>query len=256
MTDIKNIHSVNRAIDVIEFLYNWGQEASISEISTGTGMVGSTIYRQLSTLKERGFIYQNPKNSKYWLGLRFYAIGNLVKHNLPIVSILESHAEQVAKKYSQTIFIVIPDYSSDVYAQQAIIYRKSHSPVLLRNEATVGTISLAHAAATGKCMMAYYPENLIQQYSEHPLVKLTEKTITDWDTLKAELSTICSRGYALDTDEEEEGKTCLAVPILDSAKNIIASISLSGQTRTIFENPINNIIKDLNEVAEIVTAEL
>ena len=105
-------------------------------------------------------------------------------------------------------------------------------------------------------MMAYYPENLIKQYSAYPLAKMTEKTITDWEILKAELATIRTRGYALDSEEEAEGKTCIAVPVLDSFHNIIASISLSGQTRSIFENPVNAIVKDLTEVAEVVASKI
>ena len=215
-------------------------------------MFGSTIYRQLNTMKERGYIYQNPENSKYWLGLRFYAIGNLIKSNLPIVNILGAQAELIAKKYRQSVFIAVPDYSSDIYAQQAVIYRKSYSSVLLRNEASVGTISPAHASATGKCMMAHYPEGLMQQYHQNPLLKLTEKTTTEWDVLDAELATIRARGYALDSEEETEGRTCVAVPVLDSYQNIIAAISLSGQTKSIFENPVNAIVEDLTSLAEIM----
>ena len=250
------VQSVDHAIDIIEFLYSTGHEVSIREINAGIGMAGSTIHRQLLTLKERGYIYQNPENSKYWLGLRFYALGNIVQHNLPIVHVLSPYVDALANKYSLTAYIVLPDYSSDLCAQQAIVYRKSYSLVVLRNEAAVGTVMVAHGSASGKCMMSYYPESLIQQYSRYPLLKMTEKTITDWIALKAEFSSIRSRGYALDSDEEEDGRTCLAVPVLDSSQNIIASISVSGQTKSIFDNPVNQIIKDLNDVAKVVNSKI
>ena len=250
MAGANGIQSVNHAIDIIEYLFKAEREASISEISAGTGMFGSTIYRQLNTLKERGFVYQNPQNSKYWLGMRFYAIGNLVKNNMPILNLIAPHADEVAKKYRQTVFVAIPDYSSDLCANQAIIYRRSYSSVVPRNEVYVGTVLVSHGSATGKCMMAYYPDSLIKQYSQNPLLKITDKTITDWNVLQAEFATIRARGYALDSEEEEDGKTCVAVPVLDSYHNIIASISLSGQTRSIFENPVNAIVRDLNEVAQ------
>lgn len=256
MAEHNGVQSVNHAIDIIEYLYQVGREASISEISAGTGMFGSTIHRQLSTLKERGFVYQNPENAKYWLGLRFYAIGNLVKNNLPIINILAPFADQVAQTYRQTIYIAIPDYSSDVCAHQAMVYRKSFSAVMLRNEVKVGMVIPSHGSATGKCMMAYYPEALIQQYSQTPLVKMTEKTITDWGNLKAEFATIRARGYALDSEEEEDGRTCIAVPVLDSYHNIVASISLSGQSRSIFESPVNAMVRDLKAVADIVASKI
>ncbi len=256
MQEIKNIKAVSHAINIIEFLYDVGKESSISEIAKSTGMFGSTIHRQLATLKEHGFIYQNPINSKYWLGLRFYAIGNMVKQNLPIINIIGAKADEVAKKYSQSIFIAMPDYSSDICAQQAIVFKSSHSPVRHRNEIAAGTILVSHGSATGKCMMAYYNENILKQYIKNPLVKLTERTITDWEALLAEFSTIRARGYALDSEEEEDGKTCVAIPILDSQKNVVASISLSGLTKSIFENPINSIVKDLYEIAADATDKI
>ena len=256
MAEAKSIQSVNHALDIIEYLYHVGKESSIREISEGTGMFGSTIHRQLATLKERGYIYQNPTTLKYWLGLRFYAIGNQVKHNLPILGIVGTAAEQLGKKYGLNVFIAVPNYPSDFCALQAIIFRKDFSAMLPRNEVTVGTVLASHGSATGKCMMAYYPDSLIQQYRSTPLVKMTDKTITDWDALIAELATIRTRGYALDAEEEEIGKTCIAVPVLDSFNNIVASLSLSGQTKNIFENPINALVKDLNEVAAMISSKI
>lgn len=256
MAEIKSIQSVQHTIDIIEFLYNFGREASVSEISRGLGMFASTVHRQLATLKERGYVYQNKETLKYWLGLRFYAIGNLVKSNMPIINFLGEAADEVAKKYSQTVYVAVPNYSSDSYAQQGIIYRSCYSAVVPRNEIAVGTVLPSHGSATGKCMMAYYPDSLIEQYSVNPLMKLTEKTITDWEVLKAEFATIRGRGYSLDSEEEEEGKTCIAVPILDSLQNVVASVSLSGQTRSMFEKPVNAMVKDLKEIAQIVSGSI
>ena len=98
------IVAVDHAIDVIEFLFRAKQEASISEISAATGMANSSIHRQLLTLKERGYIYQNPETLKYWLGMRFYAIGNLVKKQLPLVTILAPALDALAEKYGLTTY--------------------------------------------------------------------------------------------------------------------------------------------------------
>lgn len=250
------IVAVDHAIDVIEFLFHAKQEASISEISAATGMANSSIHRQLLTLKERGYIYQNPETLKYWLGMRFYAIGNLVKNQLPLVTILAPALDALAEKYGLTTYLAIPDFSSDLCAQQAIIYKKNCCPMMLRNEVSVGTVLVSHASATGKCMLAYYPTSQIEKYSKHPLLRLTEKTITDWDALRAECSSIRSRGYALDSEEELVGRTCLAVPVINSQSEIVASISLSGQTKSIFEHPVNEIVEELYRVAKIATAKM
>lgn len=256
MAEAKNIQSVTYTLNIIEFLFAAEGEAGISEISAGTGMHGSTVHRQLATLKDRGYVYQNPDTLKYGLGLRFYAIGNKVKHNMPIINVIGPAAEELAKKYNLTAFIAVPNYSSDIYAQQTIVFKKNFSRLVSRDEPVVGTVGLAHGSATGKCMMAYYPDSLIQQYRATPLVKMTEKTITDWDILLAEFATIRSRGYALDSEEEIDGRTCIAVPVLDSCGHIIASVCLSGQTRNVFENPVNVMANDLLCVADMLASKI
>ena len=122
MADANIIVAVDHAIDVIEYLFSVKQEASIREISVATGMSNSSVHRQLLTLKERGYVYQNPETLKYWLGMRFYALGNLVKSNMPLVNLLSAALDALAEKYGLTTYLVLPDYSSDLCAQQAIVY--------------------------------------------------------------------------------------------------------------------------------------
>lgn len=250
----KTIHSIEKALDIIEYLYQYNQEANLRDICKATGLHGSTAHRILSTMKNRGYIHQNEKNAKYWLGFKFYGIGNAVKDNMPLAEIIEPYADKIARKYKQTVYTAMPYYQSDT-PQQVIVYKVSHSPYIIRNSPDVGTIAASHGAATGKCMMAYYPEKLIAEYKQHPLPMLTAKTITDWNILEDELQRIRRNGYAMESDEEEIGSTCIAVPITDKQNSIIASVSLSGPTSMIFEFKINDILNDLREAATEVSAK-
>lgn len=251
----QTIHSIDKAFDIIEFLYQNGEEASLRDICKATGLFGSTAHRILSTMKRRGYICQNEKNTKYWLGFRFYGIGNAVKNHMPLADFIEPYADKVAKKYKQTVYTAMPYYASDI-PQQLIVSKVSHSPYIIKNSPEVGTISFSHGAATGKCMMAYYPQKLIDEYKQNSLPMLTVKTITDWAVLEEEMLRIRHNGYAMESDEEEIGSTCIAVPIMDKQNKIIASISLSGPTSMIFEFKINEILSDLREVALAVSEHL
>jgi|GEM_PF-463985 len=249
----QTIHSIERALDIIEFLYHNGEEASIREISAATGLFGSTIHRILSTLKLRGYIHQNDKNSKYWLGSKFYGLGNAVKDNMPLAEIVEPYADAIAKKYRETIYTAIPYYQATL-PQQVIVSKVSYSPYILKNSPEIGSISFSHGAATGKCMMAYYSDKLLEEYKKHPLPPLTHKTITEWPVMEEELRRIRYNGYAMESEEEEVGTTCIAVPILDTQGNLIASISLSGPTAMVFEYKINDILADLKDAASKIAA--
>lgn len=249
--DQQTIHSIDKALDIIEFLHHRNEETSLRDICRATGLYGSTAYRILSTMKNRGYIHQNEKNSKYWLGLKFYGIGCAVKDNMPLAELIEPYATNIAKKYKQTVYTAVPYYQSDI-PQQVIVSKISYSPYIIKNSPQPGTISFSHGAATGKCMMAYYPKRLMEEYKQHPLPTLTVKTITDWKILDEEMLRIRHNGYAMESDEEEIGSTCIAVPITDRQNGIIASVSLSGPTQMIFEFKINDILNDLREAASQV----
>ena len=44
---------------------------------------------------------------------------------MPLVNLLSAALDALAEKYGLTTYLVLPDYSSDLCAQQAIVYKKT-----------------------------------------------------------------------------------------------------------------------------------
>ena len=63
----KTIHSVAKAIRLLDLLTAAGQPASLTELYQKTGWPKSTIHGLLSTMRESGLIEQTP-NGRYWAG--------------------------------------------------------------------------------------------------------------------------------------------------------------------------------------------
>jgi DNA-binding IclR family transcriptional regulator len=59
------------------------------------------------------------------------------------------------------------------------------------------------------------------------LKKYTENTITNIEVLKDELKVIKECGYATDKTEHDVGIWCVAAPIFERNKKIIAAISIT-----------------------------
>ncbi len=64
----KTIHSVAKAIHLLDLLTAGGQPASLTELYQKTGWP-NTIHGLLSTMREAGLIEQNANGRYYWLGL-------------------------------------------------------------------------------------------------------------------------------------------------------------------------------------------
>ena len=70
----KTIHSVAKAIHLLDLLAERTKPATLTELYQATGWPKSTIHGLLSTMREAGLIEQMP-NGRYWLGIRLFEYG-------------------------------------------------------------------------------------------------------------------------------------------------------------------------------------
>ena len=70
----------------------------------------------------------------------------------------------------------------------------------------------------------------------------THRTITSRDDLLRELETVRDQGYAVAADELEVGLTAVAAPVRSAHGDVIASISLSGQTFRLPEARVEELV--------------
>ena len=205
----------------------------VTQISAALGIYKSTAHRTLATLEGKGFVQQNPESGKYWLGIRLYSLGMLIRERLPLRNIACPHATALSEKFDEVVHISVLDKSALAYPKHIIIDKIQARQQVLSLTPPVGSSAPCHSAAAGKCLLAFSPAGYVEQFVGQPLPAFTAKTITDWDKLLAELEGIRRRGYAVDDEELELGLMCVAAPILDRHAGLAAALSLSGPTSRI-----------------------
>ncbi len=92
-----------------------------------------------------------------------------------------------------------------------------------------GTLSPMHASGIGKALLAEMTEDRRARVLQE-LVAFTDNTVTDPDSLAAELAEIRARGYSVDNEEKNSGMRCIAAPVFDMNGEAVAGISVSGPT--------------------------
>ena len=78
---------------------------------------------------------------------------------------------------------------------------------------------------------------------------MTDRTITDRETLEAEIDLSRSRGFAYNMGEREEGITAIAVPVLTGSGRMIAGLSMFGPTSRIGRDTLDGAIDRLKSAA-------
>ena len=109
----KTIHSVAKAIRLLDLLTAAGQPASLTELYQKTGWPKSTIHGLLSTMRESGLIEQTP-NGRYWLGIRLFEYGCAVSNSWDIGAIARPHMQNICTELGESVFLSVFDRAAVV----------------------------------------------------------------------------------------------------------------------------------------------
>lgn len=252
MSDI--IQSVDRALEVMIYLYHEGKETSITKIAADLGVYKSTVYRTLVTLENRGFVRKNPETDKYWLGNRLFVLGKGVENRMGLSEIVRPYAKKLYDAYCEVVNVSILERNpDDVYRSVIILKEESDRQVLTVNP-PVGSSSECYCSSVGKCLLAYSSDIDLGVYDTHPMRPHTEHTIITVSALRAELAKVRERGYAMDHEELEYGLTCIGAPILDQKGEAVAAISLSGPTSRMLTGDIEERIEAVKRIAREISS--
>jgi Transcriptional regulator len=253
MSESVIINAVDRALDVVLYLYNQGREVSITEISKDLGVYKSTVFRTLATLQNKGFVAQNPENEKYSLGEKFYIIGTSMNNRGGLVKLVRPYAQRLSAEFDEAVNVSILDKDIDGLYKSVIIYKEESYKGLNANT-EVGSRNECYCAAVGKCLLAFSENIDLTIYRKHKMEKYTDTTITSVADLKNELERIRTRGYAIDNEEREKGLLCIGAPILMNG-TALAAISISGPESRI-RHDMEYKIDFLKKLSEEISDEI
>ena len=82
------------------------------------------------------------------------------------------------------------------------------------------------------------------------LQSLTKKTITTEERLQKELVRINKQGFSMDDEECEIGVKCVAIPLLDQKRNVIATLSVSMPTIRATKEKIKTTVQILQNATK------
>lgn len=249
------IASIDRALDIILLFYKEKRELGIGEISRALGVYKSTVHRTLGTLEQKGFVTQIEESGKYWLGMKLYSIGMVTWENNKLNKIVQPFARELSMKYSETVTVSILE-SKPAIPYTTVIYKEEAVSNRLRTSHEVGGTYPIHTTAVGKAILAFSENDVLEKLKHLKLSKNTEHSIGTQEELLEELSKIRKAGYSLDNEEEEIGLKCIAAPIFDGSKKVVAAISVSGPASRIDLFEKESVAKDVVETAKKISEKL
>lgn len=215
--------SVARALSILQAFNENRLELGVTELSQLTGIDKSTVYRLLNGLQQGGLIEQDPDTTKYYLGFGLVRLAGLALQRLDLPRIARPHLRELARLSQETVNLSVLTDDDKIVNIDGVT-----SPRRVRNVGWIGREMPIHAISGGKVMMAYLPEERLEQILARRLERFTEQTITDPSRLRAELKQVRRMGYGIAEEELETGLSAVAAPLWNHEGRVVAVISVSG----------------------------
>ena len=250
MVGPKPLRSVESALAVLEALGDGGAEHSVTDLSRSLGMSKAAVYRALVTLRTCGYVRQNPSTDRYALTLKCRRLAMAAQEQFSFAPLAQPYLERLCAEVREAINLAVYEDGQAVYIAQV------QSPQPIGVLPTPGGGGPAHCVATGKVLLAYQPDEVIEHVIARGLTKYTELTHATGESLRAELEQIRSNGYAINRGEWRSQVCGVAAPIRDHEGRVVASVGACGPIQHFSPGNVQHMIECVVATARAISEQL
>lgn len=243
------MQSVVRAIRLLKALSRGNKPMTLSDLARAVKMSKPAAYHLARTLVLEGMLVKRTDGS-YELGWGLWELGSAVVRSTDLVRTSRFHLDHLAEVTGEAVLLSVLDGHSVIYLDRG---QASQNFEMLAN---TGRRSSLHANASGKLLLAYAAEGLIDEVLSFPLRAFTTNTITDGRKLREALREVRRHDVAACWQEQEIGMSSIAVPIRDYTRNVVAALAIAGPAARVNKNGQARLVKLLKAEATAVSEQL
>ncbi len=217
------ISTLNRVCLILNAFTEGEQTLTLTEISKRILLPKSTTHRMLEAMECHGLIARQPHGQGYQLGYQLIRWGTLALTTLDLRNIAQPVLQSLCKSTEETAVL------SARYGYFAMWIEMVECGQPVRLAIRVGEPLHLHAGASAKVLWAFLPEPEVERIlSGIKLIPLKPNTITSPDDMRAELSAIRQRGYAISYEETDIGAMGIAAPIYNHMGQPVAGLGIAA----------------------------
>lgn len=211
--------SLAKGLKVVEAFTAEHPRLSIAQASELAGLDRATTRRCLLTLAELGYCAYDGKF--FTVTPRVLRLGTGCLATMPLPRIVQPFLDVLSEQIGQSTSVSILDETEIVYIARAA-QRRVMSIALMP-----GSRLPAYCTSMGRVLLAAAGEETASRLLKtSPLVARTEYTVTDIDTLMAEIAKVKERGFAAINQEVEMGLCSIAVPLKAANGRTVAALNV------------------------------
>ncbi|SHH52691.1 transcriptional regulator, IclR family [Anaerosphaera aminiphila DSM 21120] len=223
---------IKRTLRVLESLSHAENGLSVSEVAKDIDISSSSAHRILKCLTEQSYAYQEKDTKRYFIGYKVLTLCQNITQENSLIQISKPYIRELRDELNKTIAlcvrkndtIICIDYADAGDASMYYVRTGFSMPI--------------HSTSAGKILCSYLDRDKVFDLLKNTnSTQNTPFTITNAKDWIKDLDEIQKQGYAICDEELQIGIQGIAVPIFDSQKKAVASISFTSLKS---ENSINS----------------
>ena len=247
----RTIGAVENAIQIVRTLQRL-EGATLADLAAEVELTKGTIHTHLVTLQRERLVEKT--NGEWRLSNHFIPLGEHVRNQNILYRTGKQEIDELAERTGETVHLIVEDDGLETIIYEAFGEQAVGEHYYLYNREKPER--LLHDSAAGKAILAYLPEERVQDIAAtHGLPEQTKRTITDIDELLDELSTVREREYAMNDQEAVLGIRAVGVPIFGPDDSVLGAISCSAPASRFdseqLEGEIPRLLKEYANIIEV-----
>lgn len=244
-----SIPNLGKAISILKLLASAEQGVSAVQIEEALEIPRTTAFRILKTLLQEGMVEKR--------GPFFYAGSGLLEVGLMALQKSQLRESAVPVLQSLTAETGLTSHLAVPSGWHSLILEVCDSTGPIRVASRPGTLADLHCSATGKIFLAWpYAGRLEAFCSQMPLERRTANTCVTAEALADAVGRVRTAGYAVDEQEYHPNVRCLAAPVRDIRREVVAAVGVTGPVSIFTEDRIADIAAAVQGAAAALSSKI
>jgi len=242
-----------RGLGVVQAVANGARD--LKEIARIIGTTRSTTHRLVSCLMDERYLRVLPQVG-YLLGPRLIELGFQAREEVPLAMLARPYLDELSALTGDTVHLAIREGDEVLYLHK----NPGRNGPEMRSR--VGHRMPLARTGIGKALLLDSPEAEWQRLYESSL-PLVGKSVAwpvhqeqPWAEFRQRMQEYVQGGYAFDLEDNEPSIRCVAAPIRDASKQIIAGISIASTVPYMPLEKMNELVPVIKQAALSISEEL
>jgi len=217
--DRKFVEALARGLELLRAFSDSHSVLGNQELSAITGLPKATVSRMTYTLKQLGYLSNDPHSDKYRLDAGVLALGYAYVANVQVSKLIQPLMEKFAKQHQVSVGLTVRERLSMIYVENC----RHHAVQSLRVE--IGSSVPLATSAAGRAYLASLGTEERAEFINY----LNERQPEDWqqkvEAIDASVASYQTKGYCLSLGDWNRTVNAVAVPFqVQGGKTMVLSI--------------------------------